>query len=184
MKATKICRECGVDKNRNEFRTFSQKRTYTKSDGSVVSKVYDCYENKCKECTNAVNRRYYANNREHYAAKCRERYIATSKSRISKIMQTNIRGVLSGKKCGAKWQSLVGYTTEQLIKRLESMFENGMSWDNYGEWHVDHIVPKSWFHYEGADDWQFKVCWSLCNLQPMWAFDNLSKHNRYQTGGA
>lgn len=58
-----------------------------------------------------------------------------------------------------------------------------MSWDNYGaEWHIDHITPKSWFKVEGADGvdvFELKLCWSLENLQPMWAGQNLEKNNRY-----
>ena len=50
-----------------------------------------------------------------------------------------------------------------------------MGWDNYGEWHVDHIRPIASFNFESVDCAEFKECWSLDNLQPLWAFDNLSK---------
>lgn len=69
------------------------------------------------------------------------------------------------------------YTTEELIKHLESMFEEGMSWDNYGEWHIDHIKPCSMFDH--TDREQFLECWSLDNLQPLWKIDNLVKGDRY-----
>lgn len=49
-----------------------------------------------------------------------------------------------------------------------------MSWDNHGDWHIDHIRPVTNFP-EGA--LISEVC-SLDNLQPLWEFDNLSKNNK------
>ena len=66
---------------------------------------------------------------------------------------------------------------EDLEKHLESKFEEGMSWDNYGEWHIDHIIPQSHFDINSADCEEFKKCWSLENLQPLWKKDNLKKSN-------
>ena len=78
------------------------------------------------------------------------------------------------------WRDLVGYSLDELATHLESMFTPGISWDNYGtEWHVDHIVPKSWFDYTSTDDPKFKECWALTNLQPKLKRDNLSKGNRF-----
>ena len=74
---------------------------------------------------------------------------------------------------------LLGYTSDDLIAHLEKQFKNNMSWENYGEWHVDHIIPDSWFNYSSTKDEEFKKSWSLNNLQPLWAKDNLSKNNRY-----
>jgi hypothetical protein len=50
-----------------------------------------------------------------------------------------------------------------------------MTWDNYGEWHVDHKIPMTSFNFETTDDREFKLCWCLDNLQPLWGPDNLSK---------
>jgi hypothetical protein len=56
----------------------------------------------------------------------------------------------------------------------------GMSWDLllHGKIHIDHIVPISFFRYEKIEDQEFQYCWSLNNLQPLWAKDNLSKNKR------
>ena len=78
----------------------------------------------------------------------------------------------------AKYRStfeLLGYTLEELMSHLESLFTEGMSWDNYGEWHVDHKIPMNSFEFESTDDEGFKQCWCLNNLQPLWGPDNLSK---------
>jgi len=68
-----------------------------------------------------------------------------------------------------------------LIKYLEKKFEEGMSWENYGkEWHIDHKLPISKFNFKTTDDPDFKICWSLKNLQPMWAKENMSKNNKLE----
>lgn len=85
---------------------------------------------------------------------------------------------LNGQKAGRKWQSLVGYTLDDLRCHLERQFVKGMTWRNYGEWHVDHIRPRSSFQFTSADDAEFKACWALTNLQPLWAPDNLSKRDK------
>jgi hypothetical protein len=72
------------------------------------------------------------------------------------------------------------YSIEQLKSHLESKFQLGMTWDNYGQWHIDHIKPESWFKYDSIDDESFKKCWSLDNLQPMWAIENIKKSNKYE----
>jgi len=71
------------------------------------------------------------------------------------------------------------YTVEELKEHLEKQFINGMSWNNYGDWHVDHIKPASLFKYTSVEDEGFKECWALSNLQPLWAFDNLSKGDKW-----
>jgi hypothetical protein len=73
---------------------------------------------------------------------------------------------------------MVGYSAEQLKEHLEKQFNDGMSWENYGEWHIDHIKPISSFEFDSSDDEQFKVCWSLDNLQPMWGIENIKKGNK------
>lgn len=82
----------------------------------------------------------------------------------------------------AKYRStfeLLGYTLEELMKHLEKQFTSGMTWDNYGEWHVDHKIPMARFNFTSVEDPEFKLCWCLENLQPLWELDNLSKGARY-----
>ena len=73
--------------------------------------------------------------------------------------------------------TLLGYTKNELTIHLESHFteENGYTWDNMGEWHIDHIRPVSSFDFDSTDHPDFKKCWALDNLQPLWASDNCSK---------
>lgn len=74
---------------------------------------------------------------------------------------------------------LLGYSLEELMSHLEKQFTEGMTWDNYGEWHVDHKIPMARFNFTSVDDHEFKLCWCLENLQPLWEVDNLSKGSRY-----
>lgn len=80
---------------------------------------------------------------------------------------------------GNRTFALLGYTAEEFIKHIESLWLPGMSWDNHGEWHIDHVTPDSWFTYSSLLDSEFKQSWSLENLRPVWAYDNLKKGNRY-----
>lgn len=72
-----------------------------------------------------------------------------------------------------------GYTDVELILHIESQFEESMSWSNHGEWHIDHIIPVSWFEYDSIHDVECVACWSLPNLKPIWREENLSKSNRF-----
>ena len=99
---------------------------------------------------------------------------------IGENMRGNMHHALKAKKDGRKWEDLVGYTLEDLTKHITSLLGENMTWENYGSvWHVDHIVPKSWFKYENTDDANFKACWALTNLQPKLKKDNIRKGNRF-----
>lgn len=105
---------------------------------------------------------------------------------IQKKIRHNVRSLVHQKLSNRgltkdnKTFSALGYSPEKLIKHLESKFQQGMSWDNYGSgWHIDHVTPDSWFTYSSMGEQGFKDSWSLNNLQPMWAGPNHSKGNRY-----
>jgi len=73
---------------------------------------------------------------------------------------------------------ILKYSPEELISHLEKQFKDGMTWDNYGEWHVDHFIPISSFNIKEIGDSEFMKCWSLSNLQPMWGEENIRKSNK------
>lgn len=76
-----------------------------------------------------------------------------------------------------KTMSYVGCTKQELKEHIESQFTEGMSWDNYGDWHIDHIYPLSKIDLSKEDNLYFAM--SYKNLQPLWAKDNLRKHAKY-----
>ena len=101
------------------------------------------------------------------------------RDRVSRRMRQS----LSGRNLSKNWAhifDMLGYTVDDLKRHLESKFQPGMTWDNIGQWHIDHIRPDSWFNYSSIDDEEFKKCWALDNLQPLWAKENISKGNKYE----
>lgn len=116
------------------------------------------------------------NNRKYYNKKKNDLHF-----RIDNNMRSLIWQSLKGKKNGRRWESLVGYTLEYLIKHLEELFDDKMNWENYGSyWEIDHIKPRCSFCYTSFNDLAFKQCWKLDNLQPMGKSQNRSKNKRFQ----
>jgi len=95
-------------------------------------------------------------------------------------MSNNILKALKRDKDGYSWEQLVGYTKDDLKQHLESQFINGMNWKEFlkGNIHIDHIIPKSLFKYSSPENREFKQCWALENLQPLWAEENIKKGNK------
>ena len=102
------------------------------------------------------------------------------KFRFNSNIRRAISEALEGKKMGRRWETLVGYTLQDLIKHLEKLFDENMNWENYGSyWWIDHIKPISLFSYSCSKDLEFKECWALNNLQPMEKIANIKKGNKY-----
>ena len=79
-----------------------------------------------------------------------------------------------------KTEQYVCCTYQELLDHLESQFEEGMTWENQGEWHIDHIKAQSRFD-PTIEEEAFK-CWHYTNLQPMWAEINIKYSNKPKTG--
>lgn len=104
--------------------------------------------------------------------------------KLGKRMASLMCMSLRGKKKGRRWEDLTGYSVHDLMAHLESQFQEGMTWENIGEWHVDHIQPRASFLYTSPEDDEFLACWAMSNLQPLWAVDNLRKGSKlnYKVG--
>ena len=105
----------------------------------------------------------------------------TPKGNLSHRMGSAVRKSLIMGKQGAKWESLVGYNVNDLKNHLEKQFTDKMTWEAFmnSEIHIDHKRPISSFKYVSIVDEQFIQCWSLDNLQPLWARDNILKRNKW-----
>ena len=97
--------------------------------------------------------------------------------RVAINLRSRLKLALRGKIKAATTMALVGCSREQLKRHLERQFKDGMSWDNYGKWHVDHKKPCVSFNLNIAIEQQ--KCFHYSNLQPLWAKDNISKGSRY-----
>lgn len=135
-----------------------------------------------REKYNRRKREYYNENKEKIKERNKKYY--TPQYRMKKRMSQQLRYRLKKRgfiKNGLKsFLEILPYSFNDFIKSIESKFKEGMNWENYGEWHIDHVTPDSWFDYTSPDDDGFKKSWSLENLQPLWALENLIKNNKYR----
>jgi len=147
----------------------------------------EAYKLRAKQQYEADKEKHYRQGREWAAAnpekvkaisrEVHRKYRSTPKgnlsSTISKRMNESLR---KGMKAGRHWETLVSFTVDELKRHLEKLFKPGMSWENYGTvWHIDHKMPIASFNFERPDDIEFRLCWSLKNLQPLGARENMSK---------
>jgi hypothetical protein len=92
--------------------------------------------------------------------------------RLDLAFGNQIRKALGKSKAGQPWETLVGYTLSDLKRHIERQFSKGMTWENYGDWHIDHIIPRCSFVYASPDDAEFIAAWAITNLRPLWSSDN------------
>jgi hypothetical protein len=83
---------------------------------------------------------------------------------------------LKGKVKSKRTKDLLGCTIEELWVNLEKSFKPGMTKENYGKWHVDHIIPCSSFDLTKPEEQA--QCFHYTNLQPLWASENLAKGSK------
>lgn len=181
----RTCEACGVgfDQRRAEFNRSPARFC---SGGCSAADRRRRVEKVCEVCDGGFTVKAHKTDARFCSRKCKrlsqikertEEEIA--RLRINKSVTSIMASGLKGKKRGCRWVVLVGYSLDDLMRRLESLFQPGMTWGNYGRWHVDHIRPRSSFSYSDTTDPEFKACWALTNLQPLWAIDNLRKGAKY-----
>lgn len=196
---TKICIKCNQSKSMEDFYTHALSKDGRTPQCKECLKSYarqyqkdnkeKCltYIKKWKQDNKEKNRLYVKTwaqrnpeKRREIKRKCDRKAMLNPLHRLSNNVRGNMYQALKGKKAGRKWETLVGYTLQDLINHIDPMLNKTMTWENYGNtWHVDHIIPKSWFKYTSTDDPKFKECWALSNLQPKLKLDNSKKGNRF-----
>jgi hypothetical protein len=114
--------------------------------------------------------REYRKNKDVYK-EWNKAYIKKNKHKFAcrQMLKDFLRRVSQGKE--DRTHVMLGYSFEQFKKRMEMNFKPGMSWDNHGDWHIDHIKPVARFD----NDTPANIVNALCNLQPLWAEENLLK---------
>jgi hypothetical protein len=184
-----------INKNWRETNKEYMRNYYLRNKDSIKEYMKDYYlENKENILTNV--KEYYKENTNHKKEMSKKNYNLIKETDIFKekkkeymkksykknphiyahrnILKRHL-GILNIKKT-ERTEILLGYSAIDLKKHIESLFNEGMSWNNYGKWHIDHIKPISKFD-KNEDT---SVVNSLNNLQPLWAFENLSKGDTYE----
>jgi len=108
-----------------------------------------------------------------------QRYATNIQCKISDLLRKRFRHALRGNVKSKSAIKLLGCSIEDFKNHIASKFKPGMSWQNHGKttWHIDHIRPCSSFNL--ADPEQQRECFHHTNMQPLFAFENHSKNNRY-----
>ena len=155
-----------------------KKKNYVKN----RERITEINKKSCEKNRERILERKRKYQKEHKdqqnAYKTRKRH-ENPKLRLEHNISSVIRQSLKGQKNGRQWESLVGFTLDDLVCHLEKQFTPEVTWDNYGSyWHLDHIIPLSYFKYETAEDTEFKMAWCLDNLQSLQKTLNFSKGNR------
>ena len=155
--------------NKDSLKEKSKK--YREENKKVLTERKKNYYEKNKEKENFRKNEWHKKRLKEdslYKLKCSIRQLISQSIRNSGYRKHQLRL--------KKSEIILGCNSELFKKYIEDKFLEGMNWDNHGEWHLDHIKPVSW-----ANDVEEILSLNhYTNFQPKWAFDNLSKGNRYE----
>jgi hypothetical protein len=197
---TKVCSVCQVEKSTDNFEKRNNKPTYRcKECLSQYHKNYyiknvDKLKNKTSEFRNnnpdymknwrknnsekVTNQKinWYSKNKNKINENERNRRKNDIEYKIKKNLRRRVNQVITRDCKNTGTIELLGCSTYDFLKYMESKFIDGMNWDNYGQWHIDHIKPCSSFDLTNLK--QQKLCFHYSNLQPLWAKDNINKSDK------
>lgn len=129
-------------------------------------------KDKIKEWNKICQKKYYEKNKKIICAKIRKKLKENQLFKLSCYCRNRIRKFINSKHI--KKSEIIGCDWIFLKKYIEKQFKEGMGWNNYGKWHIDHIVPLS----IAKTDIEIKKLCHYSNLQPLWAEDNIRKSNK------
>ena len=146
---------------------LERRRAYKQQNKDKIAQQQREYRKKHRESVNSAQKKYH-----------NARYSSDTCFRLSKILRKRLNSAIkNGQKSGSAVKDL-GCTIPELKQYLESKFQEGMTWENWGVhgWHIDHIIPLSSFDLADRD--QLLTAFHYTNLQPLWAQANWSKGDR------
>ena len=199
----KKCTKCGIEKEDSEFSKDNRAKNVLHSQCKECSKIYNKknIENRhkkakeyykdnsehIKEKSNEYNKNniehkkeYNKVNSEHIKEKQNKRHKERRKTDPLYKLICKTRNLIrqSLKRGGfektSKTAYYLGCTYEEFMIHIENKFQEGMTWDNYGEWEYDHIYPVSLAESEE----HLLTLNHYTNFQPLWAEDNRRKGNK------
>lgn len=172
------CRKC-VNIIRRENGSYTEKqREYQKTDEfRSKRKEYRKLEHvKLSEKEYSDREEVRNKRREQKRLRHKERYHNDPKYKLTVLCRNRVTGFLKVKSLSKKkgLKEYIGCTLEEFKNYLQSKFQGGMTWENHGTWHIDHIIPLS---SAKTEEELYKLC-HYTNLQPLWAKDNIKKSNK------
>jgi hypothetical protein len=136
------------------------------------------YHEKNRDVSLEQSLEWRRKNRDKVRAYKKTSYQMNPQVRTATILRNRIRKAF--KEAGVMRRSntaaLLGCTVEEARRRIEATFQPGMSWENQGLWHIDHIKPLAGFDL--SDPVQALAACHYTNLQALWAADNLRKSDK------
>jgi hypothetical protein len=194
VKETKVCKFCNniFYRNNENNRSWGKKKYCSKHCTNKAHRHTTKYKETAQlyeksDMKKKVLRRYLlsekggANSRKYQREYAKLRRMTDVQFRLKSVLSKRIRTALqfAGIKKEVRTMKLIGCTIEELKQHLESLFQQGMNWENYGfnGWHIDHIIPCAAFDLQCP--LQRKICFWYRNLQPLWAEDNRIKSAKY-----
>jgi len=160
-------------------------KEYRKAHKEEAKEYKKEYQKEHKEEIKEHKKEYRAVHKEEIKEHKKYKFKTDINYRISCNLRTRlIKALKYNQQCGSAVRDL-GCSINELKQRFESRFYphpitgEQMTWDNYGSWHIDHIVPLSKFNFSDPTNGHFYFACHYTNLQPLWAKDNLSKGSRY-----
>jgi hypothetical protein len=184
----KTCLSCGSEKSINEFSKDKTKRDGLQASCKSCNKTYRSKnKNRIKEyqkeymVTNheallMQKKLYHRNNKKAIWERVRIKLSTDIELKIKKNLRVRLYIALKrNSKKGSAVKDL-GCSIAYFKRYMESRFQPGMGWDNYGQWHIDHQIPLSSFDLQNREE-LLKAC-HYTNLQPLWASENLSKGDK------
>lgn len=144
--------------------------------GMCSSCYWADWRKKNTEKSRATVRRYYSKNPQKSLIRWTNRFNTNVSFRVAHNLRRRVNRALRGSRRSESTLSMLGCSVEEFKKYLEAQFQPGMSWQNYGKWHIDHKKPCAKFNLTKLSDQ--KKCFHYANLQPLWAVENLSKGSK------
>ena len=162
----------------NKERKKQYQKQYYQENKERKKDHYKQYCQKNKERIKQYHEQYRQKNKERIKQykKQRRQSDPMFKLRCNLGNRTSRAFKVKGFSKNSKTREILGVEWEVVKKHIERQFTKGMSWDNYGKWHVDHIVPLA---SAKTEEEVVKLC-HYSNLQPLWAEDNLSKNDKIE----
>ena len=156
---------------------YEKQKAYRDKNKEKVFESKRRYRAKNAEKIKLAKQKYGIENRDKISKALAKRRAVNPIVRMANSMRRSIRRYLdAGQKGEMSSFEIIGCSKDDLRKHLESKFRDGMTWQNYGKhWHIDHIVPL--ISAKSSDEIKRLCHWK--NLQPLTAFENISKGSKW-----